>query len=430
MRTLRHDQKNFEPRSAEIFSRRAEATGKLRKIVSEIIDKVEKGGDRAVLDLTRRFDNANLDAASLRVSKLELRKARSNLAAQTREVVAACHENVSSFAKRSLQKDWVMSNAQGVKVGEVFQPFNRVGVYVPGGTAPLVSTSLMTVAIAKVAGVRQIAVCTPPGPDGVVNPNLLYALEIAGASEVYKVGGAQAIAALGCGTESIAHVDKVFGPGNSFVVEAKRQMFGRVSIDLLPGPSEVLVIADASARADWVASDLLAQAEHGGDSQVVLLTTSSKLLEGVKRELKEQAKGLSRQAQVKKVLAAGTTLVLVKSLGQAVKLANEFAAEHVSLVIKNEQKFLPQIRTAGAIFVGSYSPVALGDFLAGPSHTLPTGGAGKSFSGLTAEMFQRRTSIISAGARSMKKSAPIIEAFANIEGLDAHGRSARIRVED
>jgi len=430
MRILRHDQKNFKTRSAEIFSRRAEATGQLRKLVAGIIEKVENGGDRAVLDLTRRFDNANLDADSLRVSKLEFRKARANLAARTHEVVAACHENVSSFAKRSLQKDWVMSNAQGVKVGEVFQPFNRVGVYVPGGTAPLVSTSLMTVAIARVAGVRQIAVCTPPGPDGIVNPNLLYALEIAGASEVYKVGGAQAIAALGCGTESIAHVDKVFGPGNSFVVEAKRQMFGRVSIDLLPGPSEVLVIADASARADWIASDLLAQAEHGGDSQVVLLTTSSKLLDGVKRELKTQAKCLSRQEQVRKVLGTGTTLVLVKSLGQAINLANDFAAEHVSLVVRNEQKVVPQIRTAGAIFVGSYSPVALGDFLAGPSHTLPTGGAGKSFSGLTAEMFQRRTSIISAGARSMKKSASIVEDFANIEGLDAHGRSARIRVED
>ena len=429
MRILRHDQKNFKKRSTELFSRRAEATGQVRKLVASIIDKVEKGGDRAVLALTRRFDKAKLDACSFRVSKRELRNARVNLSPQNREAIAACRKNVSDFARRSLRKDWMMRNTQGVKVGEVFQPFGRVGIYVPGGTAPLVSTSLMTVAIASVAGVREIAVCTPPDVDGVINPNLLYALEIAGATEIYKVGGAQAIAALGCGTESIAPVDKVFGPGNSFVVEAKRQMFGRVSIDLLPGPSEVLVIADASARADWIASDLLAQAEHGGDSQVVLLSSSSKLLERVKLELKTQARTLSRQEQIRKVLESGTTLVLVKSLGQAIKLANDFAAEHVSLVVKNEKKILPEIRTAGAIFVGSYSPVALGDFLAGPSHTLPTGGAGKSFSGLTAEMFQRRTSIIMAGEQSMKRSAAVVEAFADIEGLDAHGRSARLRVE-
>jgi histidinol dehydrogenase len=214
------------------------------------------------------------------------------------------------------------------------------------------------------------------------------------------------------------------------VVEAKRQMFGRVSVDLLPGPSEILIIADASARADWVAADLLAQAEHGGDSQVALLSNSSKLLEGVKRELKMQSKGLRRQAQIREVLRSGTTLVLVKSLSQAIKLANDFAAEHVSLVVRNEEKILPKIRTAGAIFVGSHSPVAVGDFLAGPSHTLPTGGAGKSFSGLTTEMFQRRTSIVKAGAKAMRRSVAAVEAFANVEGLDAHGRSATIRFDD
>jgi histidinol dehydrogenase len=324
------------------------------------------------------------------------------VASKTRDAIAACQSNVVAFAGKSLRENWSMENSQGVQVGEVFQPFERVGVYVPGGTAPLVSTALMTVAIARVAGVKEIAVCTPPAADASINPNLLYALEVAGATEIYKVGGAQAIAALGCGTESIVAVDKLFGPGNSFVVEAKRQMFGRVSIDLLPGPSEILIIADASARADWVAADLLAQAEHGGDSQLVLLTNSSRLLERVKREMKAQSKALLRQAQIKEVLRSGTTLVLVKSLNQAIKLANDFAPEHVSLIVRNEEKILPQIRTAGAIFVGSYSPVAVGDFLAGPSHTLPTGGAGKSFSGLTTEMFQRRTSIIKAGAKAMK----------------------------
>ncbi|MFP6874049.1 MAG: histidinol dehydrogenase [Verrucomicrobiales bacterium] len=430
MRILRHDQKNFKKRAGELFSRRAIASGALRELVADIIGKVEKGGDRAVLELTRRFDKVKLDNNSMSVSGVELREARGKVAPETRDAIAACRVNVVAFAEKSLRQDWSMKNSQGVRVGEVFQAFDRVGIYVPGGTAPLVSTSLMTVAIARVAGVREIAVCTPPAADASVNPNLLYALEIAGATEIYKIGGAQAIAALGCGTESIAAVDKVFGPGNSFVVEAKRQMFGRVSVDLLPGPSEILIIADASARADWVAADLLAQAEHGGDSQVALLSNSSKLLEGVKRELKMQSKGLRRQAQIREVLRSGTTLVLVKSLSQAIKLANDFAAEHVSLVVRNEEKILPKIRTAGAIFVGSHSPVALGDFLAGPSHTLPTGGAGKSFSGLTTEMFQRRTSIVKAGAKAMRRSVAAVEAFANVEGLDAHGRSATIRFDD
>ncbi len=428
MRILRHDQKNFQKRTADLFARSAEASGEVRELVAGIIDRVEKEGDQAVLDLTRRFDKAKLDASSLRVSNRELKAARGVPSRQTRKAIAATRRNVSAFAKKSLRKDWMMSNAEGVRVGEIFQPFRRVGVYVPGGTAPLVSTSLMTAAIARVAGVSEIVVCTPPSVDGTVNPNLLYALERSGATEIYKVGGAQAIAALACGTKTISPVDKVFGPGNSFVVEAKRQVVGRVSIDLLPGPSEVLVIADSSARADWVASDLLAQAEHGGDSQVVLLSSSSKLLEEVRIELNLQARCLSRQEQIKGVLKSGTTLVLVKSLEQAIDLANDFAAEHVSLVVKNEKRFLPKLRTSGAIFLGSYSPVALGDFLAGPSHTLPTGGAGKSFSGLTAEMFQRRTSVIKAGAQSMKRSAPFVETFGKIEGLDAHGRSASIRV--
>jgi histidinol dehydrogenase len=221
----------------------------------------------------------------------------------------------------------------------------------------------------------------------------------------------------------------VFGPGNSFVVEAKRQMFGRVAVDLLPGPSEILVLADSSARADFIAADLLAQAEHGGDSQVAFVTDSAKLLTAVQAELKVQAVLLSRQEQIKAVLKGGTTLVLVKSIAQGIRLANDFAPEHLSLVVRNEAAVLPKIRTSGAIFVGAHSPVAVGDFLAGPSHTLPTGGSGKSFPGITAEMFQRRTSIVRVGPAAMKRSAPIVETFAEIEGLDAHGRSASIRVE-
>ena len=337
---------------------------------------------------------------------------------------------MKDFALRGLRKDWKTRNAQGATVGELFQPFSRVGVYVPGGSAPLVSTSLMTVAIAKAAGVEEIVVCTPPDAEGEINSELLYALDVSGATEIYKAGGAQAIAAMSMGTKSIGQVEKVFGPGNSFVVEAKRQLFGLVAVDLLPGPSEIFVLADSSAHADWIASDLLAQAEHGGDSQIAFATTSLRLLESVRDELNSQAKRLKRRKQISEVMKGGTSLVLLRSIRQGIELANDFAPEHLSLIVKNKEEVLPKLKTCGAIFIGSYSPVSVGDFLAGPSHTLPTGGAGKSFPGLTADMFQRRTSIIELDKKSLKKSIPVVEVFAEIEGLDAHGNSARIRAAE
>ena len=429
MRILRHDQPNFDRLAAKIFSRRAVPSDSVRDLVAGVIADVEKRGDRAVIALTKKFDKAALSAKTMRVSKAELTAARRGVSQKTKAAVKASGENVEAFAKKSLRKDWGMRNAQGAEVGEMYQPFNRVGVYIPGGSAPLVSTSLMTVAIARAAGVPEIVACTPPAPDGSVNPDLLYALSAAGATEIYKIGGAQAIAAQAIGTATVAPVDKVFGPGNSFVVEAKRQLFGWVSVDLLPGPSEVLVLADSSARPEFIAADLLAQAEHGGDSQVAFVTDSAKLLEVVRYQVKLQGKTLSRQAQVKAVLKKGTVLVLAKSIAQGIKLANEYAPEHLSLAVRNDDKVIPKIRTAGAIYAGDYSAVAVGDFLAGPSHTLPTGGSGKSFPGITADMFQRRTSVVRLSRAAMKKSAPIVETFAEIEGLDAHGRSASIRVE-
>jgi histidinol dehydrogenase len=277
--------------------------------------------------------------------------------------------------------------------------------------------------------VPEIVACTPCSPTGEVNPALLHALKIAGALEIYKVGGAHAIAAMALGTETIHPVAKVFGPGNPFVVEAKRQLFGTVAVDLLPGPSEILVLADASANARYIASDLLAQAEHGGDSDVVFVTDSPALLEDVQSEVKTQAASLTRAPQITKVLEKGCRLVLVESLDHGVEICNAYAPEHLSLVVKDEAAILPRIRTSGAIFIGSFAPVAVGDFLAGPSHTLPTGGAGKSFPGLTADMFQRRTSIVRIDRDALAKSAPVVEAFASVEGLDAHGRSATIRLE-
>jgi histidinol dehydrogenase len=257
---------------------------------------------------------------------------------------------------------------------------------------------------------------------------LLYALKEAGATEIYKVGGAQGMAGISLGTRSIRPVLKVYGPGNSFVVEAKRQLFGVVAVDLLPGPSEVVVLSDKSGNAKFIAADMLAQAEHGGDSIMGFITDSEELLEEVKTEVDRQIKLLSRQAQLKKALKEGAWCVLVGTLDQGVDIVNAFAPEHLSLITRREKSILPRITTSGAIFLGNYSPVAVGDFLAGPSHELPTGGAGKSFPGLTVDMFQRRTSIVKLDRESIRKSAPIVEEFARVEGLDAHGKSATIRV--
>ena len=427
MRILKHDEPNFEGKAAKFFNRRAIPSEDLRVSVERIISMVRSDGDKALSALTQRYDGASISAKDLLVKGKDLSKAKNAVSNKVKKAIDISQANVKTFALRGLRKDWAMRNTQGVTVGEVFQPFSRVGVYVPGGSAPLVSTSLMTVAIAEAAGVEEIVVCTPPNKEGEINSELLYALDHSGATEIYKVGGAQAIAALSVGTKRIAQVEKIFGPGNSFVVEAKRQLFGFVSVDLLPGPSEIFVLADSSARADWIASDLLAQAEHGGDSQVAFATTSVKLLERVRLELNSQAKRLKRRKQISEVIRNGTILVLLKSIKQGIELANAFAPEHLSLIVKNKEGVLPKLKTCGAIFIGSHSAVSVGDFLAGPSHTLPTGGAGKSFSGLTADMFQRRTSVIELNEKSLKKSIPIVETFAEIEGLDAHGNSVRIR---
>jgi histidinol dehydrogenase len=286
---------------------------------------------------------------------------------------------------------------------------------------------MMTVTLASAAGVPEIVVCTPCGRDGQVNPGLLAALKRAGATEVYQIGGAQAIAAMAYGTETIKPVTKIFGPGNSFVVEAKRQAFGVVSIDLLPGPSEVLILADSTGNPAFIAADILAQAEHGKDSQAGFITDDAALLDAVIAEVEKQRQNLSRQAQLEPVLEKGVFLILTSSLEEGARLVNAYAPEHLSLITEREESILALIRTAGAIFLGNHSPVAVGDFLAGPSHTLPTGGACKSFPGLTVDMFQRRTSIIRLDRESCTRSEPIVRAFAAVEGLDAHGESVSIR---
>jgi histidinol dehydrogenase len=420
MKILRFDAPDFAGQLRSL-QRSSEPDPQVEKTVRSVLQAIRSEGDEALIRFTKKFGGPELKPGELRVT------GKPKVEARVKEAIATSHANVLAFARRSLRKNWTMKNAQGALVGERFDPFDRVGIYVPGGTAPLVSTAIMTCTLAQAAGCPQIVVATPTGPDGRINNALHHALTLAGATEIYRVGGAQAIGALAYGTESIRPVQKIFGPGNAYVVEAKRQVVGRVAIDLLPGPSEILILADATADPAWIASDLLAQAEHGKGSQMIFVTNSAKLLAAVEKQVGEQIATLSRQEHLAGVLEHGAVLILVKSLKHAVTIANDYAPEHLSIVAKDEMKIAQAVRTAGAIFLGGYSPVAAGDFLAGPSHTLPTGGAGRSFPGLTVDMFQRRTSFVRLDERSLKRSVGTIETFSAIEGLDAHGRSASIR---
>lgn len=417
-------------RALRQLNRQCEPDPRVREAVAEALAAVQAEGDAAVLRLAEKFDRVRLTARQMRVRERELERAAAAVPAAVARALRASHRNVRDFARQSLRRDWQMKNAQGATVGEIFRPFERVGLYVPGGTAPLVSTAIMTVTLAAVAGCSQIVVCTPCGADGTVNPVLLAALRLSGATEVYRLGGIQAIGAMAYGTRTIRPVLKIFGPGNAWVVEAKRQVFGRVAIDQLPGPSEILILADESGRADYIAADLVAQAEHGHGSQAVLVTPCRELALAVQEEVAAQLGSLSRQEHLREALGSHGWIVHVPDLQSGVALANDYAPEHLTLIVKDEKAALEQIRGAGAIFLGNHSPVAAGDYLAGPSHTLPTGGAAKSFAGLTVDQFQRRTSVVRLDAAAARKSAPLIETLARVEGLDAHGRSAAIRLAE
>ena len=431
MNLIRHTDSAFSAKLNKLIAASSLFDPVVEQRALEIIRAVQRRGDKALLHYTEKFDGAKLTPGKLRVGQAELTGAWRATDARTRKAIRLAKANVTLFAKRSLRKNWQTRNAQGGVVGEKFDPFARVGVYIPGGTAPLASTTLMTVTLAKVAGCREIVACTPCGKDGQVNTALLAALGQAGATEVYRVGGAQAIAAMACGTKTIRPVQKIFGPGNAYVVAAKRLLFGRVAIDLLPGPSEMFILADSSANPKFAAADLLAQAEHGsGDERVWFASHSKKLIADVQRELKRQLPALSRREFIRKALRKNGWLIHVKSINDGIALANRIAPEHCELMLRKPGQAVKALTTVGAIFVGPWAPTVLGDYMAGPSHTLPTGGAGASFSGLTVDQFQRRTSVVKYSRPALAKSIETIRTFAEMEGLDAHGRSAEIRLED
>jgi len=431
VRTLHHAAKSFQADLAA-FCRTASVPREITDAVTAILADVRERGDEAVVYYAAKFDGAKLRARDLRVKPAELEAAAKRLPAAERKAIAAAHENIVAYNRRGLPKGWTAKNPHGAQVGEKFDPLQRVGLYVPGGQVPLVSTVLMTVTLAKIAGCPEIAVFTPCNSEGKIADGLLAALHFLGIDEVYRVGGVQAVGAMAYGTATIRPVDKIFGPGNAYTCEAMRQVFGVVGVAGLPGPSEVMVIADDTARPDYAAADLLAQAEHGsGREKIYLVATSAKILEAIVQQVGEQLLTLSRLEKTRRVLQDGFLAIEVKTLAQAAEVANYVAPEHLELLVSDSaaRTLTKNITTAGAILIGNDTPTALGDFTAGPSHVLPTGRAGRFFSGMRVADFLRRTSIVRYDRKSIKKAEPVVAAFAAMEQLDAHGRSARIRVE-
>lgn len=428
MKIVRQSDADFAVKLREITAASSLFDEQIENRTRAILQEVSSRGDDALLEFTEKFDGAKLSADQLVVTQAELLTASLKADESLRVAIAEAEKNIAVFAKKSLRKNWQMKNSHGATVGEKFDPFQRVGIYIPGGTAPLISTALMTVTLAKVARCKEIVVCTPCGKNGAINSALLFAARAAGATEIYRIGGAQAIAAMAYGTNSIRRVQKIFGPGNAYVVAAKRLLVGHVAIDLLPGPSEVLVLADDTANPKFAAADLLAQAEHGsGHERVWLVTTSAKILRAVENEIAKQLPKLARKEFISRALQNNGWLIQTKNLDDAIALANQLAPEHCEVMTRNPRKIPEKILTAGAIFLGPFSPTVLGDYVAGPSHTLPTGGAGASFAGLTVDQFQRRTSVVEYNRASLKKALPAVKKFAELEGLDAHGKSAEVR---
>ena len=399
--------------------------------VAAILADIRVRGDAAVAHYALKFDGARLRPRDFRVSAREIAAASKRLAPDRRRALHAAHAAVRDFNRKALPADWSARNRHGAWVGEKFDPIRRVGIYVPGGQVPLVSTVLMTATLARIAGCKEIAAFTPSGAGGRVALDLLAALDLAGVSEVYRIGGVQAIGAMAYGTASILPVDKIFGPGNAFVCEAKRQVFGRVGVDLLPGPSEVMVVADGSARLDFAAADLLAQAEHGsGREKIYLVAMSPGVVEGVAAEIRKQLPGLARSEKTRRVLDDGFLAIEVPGLDEAAEVANRVAPEHLELLVRDSAaaRLVKAVTTAGAIMIGNSTPTVLGDFAAGPSHVLPTGGAGRFSSGLCVADFLRRTSILRYDVASVRRASRTVEALSAMECLDAHGRSASIRL--
>ncbi|MBI5675362.1 MAG: histidinol dehydrogenase [Nitrospirae bacterium] len=395
----------------------------IQRVVRNIIADVKKDGDRAVKKYTEKFDSIKLKQLS--VSKKEVEESAKKAGNTFLKALKQSVERVKTFHAFQRDESWYFSE-KGILLGQILRPMERVGVYVPGGKASYPSTVLMNVIPAQVAGVKEIALCVPT-PGGKINPEIAAAIKLLGVKEVYRIGGAQAIAALAYGTETIRKVDKIAGPGNIYVAAAKRMVFGDVGIDMIAGPSEVLIIADKTANPAFIAADMLSQAEHDEMASAVLITDSAALADKVTVELASQMKTLKRKEIAKKSLERYGAVIVVKSLKTAFELANRIAPEHLEIMTKTPEHYLPQIKNAGAIFLGEWSPEALGDYAAGPNHTLPTGGTARFSSPLGVYDFMKRSSLLMAKKEGFNELAKAVENFADIEGLEAHGNTIRVR---
>ncbi len=412
------------------FLERPAVDPEAERTAREVLADIRSRGDAAVREWRRKFERPAAGAEELRVPDSLLKAAGRAVDAGFRKAAAEAHRRIRAFAVAGLRKNWRMTDGRGATLGERFVPYERVGVYVPGGTAPLASTVLMTVTLARAAGVREIVACTPAGPDGRIDPHILYALRLAGATEVYRVGGIQAIGMMAYGTRTVAKVQKIAGPGNAFVTAAKRLVYGDVALDSVAGPSEIAVLADDAADPAFVAADMLSQAEHGsGHEKALLATDSPTLARAVRAALLAQANGLGRCEAIGRVMERGGVLIAVTpSIEEGAVLCDAFAPEHLELMVRNPERMLPRIRKAGAVFLGPWTPECVGDYAAGPSHVLPTGGTAAMFSGLTANDFLRRISVIRYSRAALKRAWPVIEAFGRVEGLDAHAASGKLRL--
>ena len=403
--------------------------GQYTDAVNEIVGTVKKDGDAAVFEYTKKFDGADITPENVIVSDAEIKEAYAVVSADVLEVIRKAIVNIRTYHEKQKQYRWFDSQPNGTILGQKVTPLTRVGVYVPGGKAAYPSSVLMNILPAKVAGVEQIVMVTPPGKDGKVNPGTLVAAKEAGADVVYKVGGAQAIAALAFGTESIPKVDKIVGPGNIFVALAKKAVYGYVSIDSIAGPSEILVIADETANPRYVAADLLSQAEHDELASAILVTTSESLADQVSEEVDAFVEKLSRRTILEKSLENYGYILIAEDLNGAVDIANAIASEHLEIVTKNPFEVMTQIKNAGAIFLGEYSSEPLGDYFAGPNHVLPTNGTAKFFSPLSVDDFIKKSSIIYYSRQALEPVKDEIIKFAESESLTAHANSIRVRFE-
>ena len=414
-------------RGDRLLMRPAEAAADVSAVVAEIIADVAKNGDSALIAYAERFDRAKL--TSLEVEEGELDEALASISPALREAMETAAENIRAFHNAQVREGFCIRRPDGTYMGQKITPIEKVGLYIPGGTASYPSTVFMNAIPAKIAGCSEIVMVSPPSASGTIAAPILAAAKLAGVTRVFKAGGAQAIAALACGTQTIPKVDKIVGPGNAFVAEAKRQVFGRVNIDMIAGPSEILVVADGTCNPAYVAADLLSQAEHDALACAVLVTDSMALAEAVSAEVERQLSQLPREAIARRAIEGNGQIIVTDDLLAAVEAANELAPEHLELCMDDPEKYLPSVRNAGSVFMGKYCPESLGDYIAGPNHTLPTSGTARFSSPLSVDDFIKKTQFTYYTKDALAKVAGQIAVFARAEGLEAHARAALIRME-